>query len=41
MASMTSVAMKPGRTALNRTPDAPYSSAAFRIICSIAALAAG
>jgi hypothetical protein len=35
---MISVEMKPGRTELNRTPDDPYSSAAFRIIASMPAL---
>ena len=38
---MISVAMKPGRTALNRTFERPNSSAALRIICSMPALATG
>src|SRR5581483_382542 len=41
MPSMISVAMKPGRTALQRTFTGPYSSAALRIISSMAALATG
>ena len=40
MASMISVAMNPGLTALKRTPAGPNSSAALRIIASMPAFPA-